>query len=592
MSLSYLATTPISSPTTTISGNPLPRSAIHTCRSVRLSNRTPYTSCELNHEPSRNGSIDRRNLLLGLGGLFGSTAAVNKNAFGTPLQPFDSTTCHDAIDDETEEVVKCCPPYKTANMVDFTPPSPRDPLRIRKPAHKYNSDDIAKFEAAIAKMKALPDNHPWSFKQQAAIHCTYCNGAFYQLNTTIELQIHQSWFFLPWHRYYLYFWERILGKLIGDDTFAIPYWNWDTREGMWFPKMYQKSTSPLYDEARNTDHYNKLMDYGCEEAYCNRKKTDELITYNLARIFKTFQGDNLKVPSLFMGMETRAGEKSVGGGSLEQLLHNGIHSWAGKPNSPYHDMGNFVTAARDPVFFAHHGNVDRMWYIYTKLRKLYGETSTFKYGSDWLQSSFVFYDENHQVVKVKVKNCLTPESLGYTYDSSETHEWAGIRPKYRKLRNAELKRREGDSLKLNPASEFGSKPRNLTEPIRALVQRPPTSGTKDEKEDSVEVLFIEDIIVPHGSPARFDVYVAKPTAEELVGQEEFAGSFVNVPHSHHESSNGAHGSSLQLGITSLLKDIDAEASEQLVVSLIPRNGEVTVGGVKIGLVHVNYDDDV
>ncbi|KAI3835066.1 hypothetical protein MKX03_020360 [Papaver bracteatum] len=588
MSLSYLATTPISSPTTTISGNPLPRSAINTCRSIRLPNRTPYTSCQLNQE---NQEPTRRNLLLGFGGLYGSTA-VTKNAFGKPLQPFDDSTCHDAIDDETGETVKCCPSYKTANMVDFTPPSSGDRLRIRKPAHKYNSDDIAKFEAAIAKMKALPDNHPWSFKQQAAIHCTYCNGAFDQLNTTTELQVHQSWYFLPWHRYYLYFWERILGKFIGDDTFAIPYWNWDSREGMSFPKMYQKSTSPLYDEARNTDHYNKLMDYGCpmKEEDCYRKKPDELITYNLARILKTFQGDNLKIPSLFMGNETRAGEESAGGGSLEQLLHNGIHSWVGQPNSPYHDMGNFVTASRDPVFFAHHGNVDRMWYIYTQLRMSSGETGTFKYESDWLDSAFVFYDENHQVVKVKVKNCLTPESLGYTYDSSETHEWAGIRRKYRKLRNAEQKRREGDSLKLNPASEFGSKPRNLTETIRALVQRPPTSRTKDETEDSVEVLSIEDIIVPHGSPARFDVYVAKPTSESLVGTGEFAGSFVNVPHSQHESSNGARGSSLELGISTILKDIDAETSEELVVSLIPRNGEVTVGGVQIRLVHVNYDD--
>ncbi|KAI3835064.1 hypothetical protein MKX03_020358 [Papaver bracteatum] len=600
MSLSYLATTPISSPTTTISGNPLPRSGTtNTCRSIRLSNRTPYTSCQLNQEnqePTRNGSIyiDRRNLLLGFGGLYGSTA-VTKNAFGKPLQPFDASTCHDAIDGETGETVKCCPSYKTANMVDFTPPSPRERLRIRKPAHKYNSDDIAKFEAAIAKMKALPDNHPWSFKQQAAIHCTYCNGAFDQVNSKTKLEVHKSWYFLPWHRYYIYFWERILGELIGDDTFAIPFWNWDTHEGMFLPKMYQKNTSPLYDEARNKDHYNKLMDYGCpmDEEDCYRKKTEDLVTYNLAAIFNTFQDDNLKIPSLFMGNETRAGEKPAGGGSLE-YLHNAIHLWVGQPNSPYHDMGNFVTAARHPVFFAHHGNVDRLWDIYSKLRKWSGETGKFKYESDLMDSSFVFYDENHQVVKVKVKDCLTPESLrySYNYDSAEIHEWAGIRRKYRKLKNAEQKRSAGDSLKLNPASEFGSKPRNLTEPIRALVQRPPASGAKDEKEDSVEVLFIEDIIVPHGSPARFDVYVAKPTSEGLVGTGEFAGRFVNVPHSHRESSNGARGSSLELGISNLLKDIDAETSEELVVSLIPRNGEVTVGGVQIQLVDVNNDDDV
>ncbi|KAI3959765.1 hypothetical protein MKW92_002611 [Papaver armeniacum] len=602
MSLSHLATTTITN--TTVSGNPLRRSSkTNTCGSVRLSNRTPYTSCELNHKQNQepaghNGGIDRRNVLLGLGGVYGATATIANNAVGAPMVPPDLATCDpskpSATDDETKQKINCCPPYSSATIVDFKPPSSSEPLRVRKAAHKYNSDDIAKFEKAVAAMKALPKDDPWSFGQQATIHCTFCNGAFNQLNSNTLLQIHGSWFFLPWHRYYLYFWERILGKLIGDDTFAIPFWNWDTPKGMYVPKMYQNVNSPLYDETRNKEHYTSMIDYKYDISSDspnpkeNSPQVAETEIRNLAEIDSIFK-ETLQLPALFMGKAQRGGEKPAEAQGRNEALHNVFHQWVGPLQKPYHNMGNFATAGKDPVFYGHHGNVDRMWDIYSKLR---GQKVEFR-DPDWLESAFIFYDENRQVVKVKVKDCLTPESLRYSY-APEALAWTTVRRKYKKLQNAAQTRSAGDSLKLKPVSEFGSRPRNLTEPIQVLVQRPKTSRTKDEKADSVEVLFVDGIQIPHGSTARFDVYVTKPIAG-LAGPHngELAGSFVKVPHAHQGSANGAvhtHTSSLELGISTLLEEIDAESSDKLVVSLIPRSGEVIVGGVQIRLVDVDDDE--
>ncbi|XP_026385188.1 polyphenol oxidase A1, chloroplastic-like [Papaver somniferum] len=226
MSLSHLCTTPICSSIT--SNNPLRSASTKlSTPSVRLSNPTATISCEHNKQTSRNEAsnvtqhvVDRRNVLLGLGGLYGAAGA----SIGAPLTPPDLTKCHKATDQNTTpHEVDCCPPdYGTAKMVDFTPPSPNDPLRVRKAAHKYNLDDIAKFEAAVAKMKALPTNHPWNYYQQATIHCTYCNGAFNQLNTKTLLQVH--------------------GR-------------------MYMPPMYLNEKSPLFYEIRNKNHYKSVLDY-------------------------------------------------------------------------------------------------------------------------------------------------------------------------------------------------------------------------------------------------------------------------------------------------------------------------------------------
>ncbi|KAI3502663.1 hypothetical protein L1887_30879 [Cichorium endivia] len=118
-----------------------------------------------------------------------------------------------------------------------------------------DNDHITKFQKAIELMKALPDDDPRSFKQQANVHCAYCNGAYNQVSFLgLEFAVHNSWLFLPFHRYYVYFFEKICGKLIDDPNFAIPFWNWDTLDGMKIPDIYTDTNSQLYDALRDANH--------------------------------------------------------------------------------------------------------------------------------------------------------------------------------------------------------------------------------------------------------------------------------------------------------------------------------------------------
>ncbi|KAI3907502.1 hypothetical protein MKW92_001790 [Papaver armeniacum] len=590
MSLSHLATT--TKPSATAGDNPLRRlksvqPRVHGSKRVSYS----YTTCQQKQNKdglTEDHVVDRRNVLLGLGGMCSATATMGSqgmSALGAPLAVPDLSKCHLASDGETK--INCCPPYPTANIIDFQP-SGHEPMRVRKPAHLLTPFEVERFEAAITAMKNLKPDDPWSYMQQATIHCTYCNGAFDQAGTKTLLQIHGSWFFLPWHRYYLYFWERILGKLINDDTFAIPYWNWDTPQGMKMPKMYTNEKSTLYDGTRDKNHLSAVLDY--KYAYNDPNpvgpEVDQVMMANMCQIDRMFK-ESKHHPALFMGKPLRAGQPvpTNASGSCENL-HNMMHQWVGPPVSPYYNMGNFYTAARDTIFFGHHGNVDRMWDLYNKFR---GGKPEFK-DHDWLESEFVFYDENRQVVKVKVKDSLTPEQLRFSYQTQKL-PWTDIGRKCKKVKAAKKRSAGGDVLKLSPVSEFGSQTRNVdTEIIRAIVKRPKISRTKNQKEDASEVLFIRGVDVPGGAAARFDVYVTKPI-EGFVAPDlgELAGSFVKIPHGHHLSHHTEHKASLELGITRLLEDIEAEDSETLVVTIVPRHGKATIEGIDIEL--FDHDDD-
>jgi len=104
-------------------------------------------------------------------------------------------------------------------------------------------------------MKNLPSDYPRNFAELANAHCAYCEGAYKLVGFhDLDLQVHNSWIFFPFHRWYLYFCKRILGSLINDPTFAIPFWNWDSRQGMQFPSIYANPTSPLYETLRDANH--------------------------------------------------------------------------------------------------------------------------------------------------------------------------------------------------------------------------------------------------------------------------------------------------------------------------------------------------
>ncbi|CAL4980258.1 unnamed protein product [Urochloa decumbens] len=426
--------------------------------------------------------VDRRGVLLsGAAAAIGLATQHSNSAIAAPIRPPDLGNCRPIQHDN----LNCCPPYcPTTEIVDFRPPSDSS-LRKRRAAHRLVNDQeyLCKYELAVARMKALPDSDPRSFSQQWRVHCAYCEGAYPQVGfPDREIQIHGGWLFFPWHRLYLYFHERILGKLIGDDNFALPFWNWDAREGMTLPAIYTNEHSLLYDKKRNPMHEPPVtvdLDYVC----CDDDPTlprEELIEKNLKIMYRQMVS-NTKTKELFFGKPT----------------------W--ESSAP--------RRAIDPVFFAHHGNVDRMWNIW---KTCLPTPNTDLTCPDWLDASFLFYDEEARLVRVRVRDCLDTTALGYTYEDVHL-EWLQARPC---VADGDPERAHGLADDLFP--------RTLdNETVRAEVKRKKTSRSPKKE----EVLVIEEIEIANCQRCvKFDVFVNAPKGLTDTTAAQCVGSVVLTPH--------------------------------------------------------------
>ncbi|KAK7401433.1 hypothetical protein VNO78_12916 [Psophocarpus tetragonolobus] len=289
------------------------------CMSGNQNNSTPNTSKGDSSLPHR------RNILLGLGGLCGAVTLNNKNnhfAIAAPVAGPDPKTCVQAELPAGAEPTNCCPPVST-KIIDFKFPT-NQPLRVRPAAHLVNDEYLAKYKKAVGLMKNLPKDDPRSFTQQANVHCAYCDGGYHQAGfPDLDLEIHDCWLFFPYHRWYLYFHERILGSLINDPTFALPFWNWDSPEGMQLPSIYADPNSPLYDTLRNANHQPPTLvnlDFNVDDP-----DAEASVSTNLTLMYRQLVS-NAKTPSLFFGSAYRAGdEPNPGGGSIENVPHGSVH---------------------------------------------------------------------------------------------------------------------------------------------------------------------------------------------------------------------------------------------------------------------------
>ena len=278
---------------------------------------------------------------------------------------------------------------------------------------------VLAYALAIREMQGRDAEDPTSWEYQAAVHGVASGRPPDDFRNQCQ---HNTWFFLPWHRMYLAWFERIVRAAvqahadIPDDVkenWALPYWNYD-RGGptATLPTAFREqqlddgSDNPLFTPQRDPF----MNDGGA--------LSDFAISAQLAMEEEDFA--HPATPGMapgFGGPITgwhHFGEGRTPAGALESTPHNDIHGEVGGNGGL---MSVVATAPLDPIFWLHHANVDRLWGDW--LAQLGRENPT---DTDWTDLVFHFHDEEGTPVESTAGAVLRTEDLGYVYDLIPTPE--------------------------------------------------------------------------------------------------------------------------------------------------------------------------
>ena len=259
---------------------------------------------------------------------------------------------------------------------------------------------MAHYADAVADMESRSEREdPTSWLYQAAMHGTRDPNPLPAWNKCT----HGSWFFVAWHRMFVWYFEEIvrasIRRLHGDEAaeaWALPYWNY-CRGGEFasIPDAFRSptvngDTNPLYVEARAPG----INDGGQLE--------DEITESTKALARPNFIGI-----AEFGGGEGPADQQFwEAGGVFEETPHGSVHVGVGGW------MGKIKTAAKDPIFWLHHCNIDRIWSQWISQPNRENPPQP-----EWEGQEFEFFNIQGQPASKASKAVVDTTVLGYKYDS-------------------------------------------------------------------------------------------------------------------------------------------------------------------------------
>lgn len=153
--------------------------------------------------------------------------------------------------------------------------------------------------------------------------------------------------FLAWHRQYMLELERELQ--VYDPTVALHYWDWTSATSIssGLPAAFTEDTyiSPADDQEYPNPLKKFLLDCGGQNRDTIRNPGSPGSLFSLATSVRNAYG--------------AATYRSFN--SAIDAPHGGLHTWFRFGTGGMSDMFSTTYAAYDPVFWAHHSNVDRQW---------------------------------------------------------------------------------------------------------------------------------------------------------------------------------------------------------------------------------------
>lgn len=200
-------------------------------------------------------------------------------------------------------------------------------LRHRRSVRRLTAGQLDDLRRAIAAAQEIGDDR--GYQRWAGIH-----GLPLPISCT-----HHTELFLPWHRAYLYLFEKALQERVPGVT--LPWWDWTSNHTEGVPAAYARR--------RDNGRRNPLFDSPIQPA--GRENPRQ------ARTIRS-EGSPGALPSPAAVDSVLANPDFLTFQTQLESIHDGVHIWVGGT------MESIATAAYDPIFWAHHCMIDRLWYLW------------------------------------------------------------------------------------------------------------------------------------------------------------------------------------------------------------------------------------
>ncbi|GAB3102670.1 S8 family serine peptidase [Lysobacter terrae] len=253
---------------------------------------------------------------------------------------------------------------------------------------------LLRYEEAVRRMMTLPDTNPLSWNFQWYTHAVPHPGGraqalqdtFHGTASPARTLASRVWStcrahfnsaqerdFLPWHRGYVLLFERICRRVLQDDSFTLPYWDYLGHPSALPARFRDPSNRVLFRPGRTINGGQQIAALSSLRAY-------EMASFSPRGVRVGFNSE------------------------LDYNPHGLVHNGTGGP------MGPISMAASDPIFWLHHCNIDRMWASWNNAGRSNPRDPA------WLNSSYTFADENGREVSITAGMVSSIATLGYAYD--------------------------------------------------------------------------------------------------------------------------------------------------------------------------------
>jgi tyrosinase len=229
---------------------------------------------------------------------------------------------------------------------------PTRSLALRRSVHNLTEEQLDTLRQAFRAVMQIGDNRGYNF--HAGIHGLPLGAGQSELYCRHDLRL-----WLPWHRAYLYLFELALRDRVSEAS--LPWWDWASpvSHSSGIPEAYTQrrldgqQENPLFSAPIPENAQSDARRLGIEpvptETYRNPQPPNQLPDTDWA-----VRRDLVPLERLL-----RLGDYLDFSEKLRDI-HDHVHMWAGGT------MGSQAFAAYDPVFWAHHVMVDRIWRIWQR----------------------------------------------------------------------------------------------------------------------------------------------------------------------------------------------------------------------------------